>query len=449
MTGADGPWNALVVAPAVGCVSTIGWAAARPAAARLRADRGSGGTGGEGRGLAAVRSGIAPATAGCALLSLAATFAVPAASGEEARSAWSLAEAGLLLVLIAAVVRLAPRRRAGYAVPLAALAVCLWPVPSLTDGSWAEVVAVMVFWLLPVGGALAVGGYPRRAAARRRAAVDTARREQRLRLSRDLHDFVAHDISGIVVQAQAARFVAESDPGAALLALERIERAGLNALASMDRTVAMLRDRSADGTGGSADTPPPGPELLPRLVADFGTAGAGGSGASGGSGRPGAMEAVLDADEDALAALDREAGAAAYRIVVEALTNVRRHAPDATRVTVRVHRAPAGVAVSVTDDGTGGGPTRFRLPRRSRDAGGLGLPALTEHVTALGGTLTAGRAPGTAAGGPGAGWCLTAVFPADADADADADAVVVVVAEDSAPAAGSPPAGLPAPYAQP
>ncbi|MYS66635.1 hypothetical protein GTW66_22215 [Streptomyces sp. SID5473] len=165
-----------------------------------------------------------------------------------------------------AVVRFAPAAGVRLAVPFVALAVSVWPLV-LIDGSFLEGVGVVAFWLLPVAVAVGAGAYPRRAADRRRQAVDEARREQRLRLSRDLHDFVAHDISGIVVQAQAARFVAEADPGQALAALERIERAGLNALASMDRTVAMLH------TAGVADGAPPGPDRLPALVADFGAAG--------------------------------------------------------------------------------------------------------------------------------------------------------------------------------
>ncbi|MGX2997573.1 sensor histidine kinase [Streptomyces sp. JNUCC 64] len=424
MSAVDAPWSVLVALPVLACAGTIGWAGARLLAARR-----AGGTWTAG----GTRTGLAPATAVCALLSVLATFALPpdtgagagtgpgagagAGSGEDTlRSAWSLAEAGLLLVLLVAVVRIAPRRQLRYAVPLVALAVAVWPVPSLTDGSPPEVVGVVVFWTLPVVAAVAVGGYPRRAAARRGAAVEAARREQRSRLSRDLHDFVAHDISGIVVQAQAARFVAESDPGQALLALERIERAGLNALASMDRTVAMLH-----GDGPGADALPPGPDRLPQLVADFGAAGG-----PGGSGTP---DAVLEADPAAVAALTRETGAAAYRVVVEALTNVRRHAPDATRVVVRVHRVTAGVGVFVTDDGAGGGggrPARFRLPGRARGTGGLGLPALTEHVTALGGTLTAGPARDAAPG-----WCLSAVFP-DPPGAAPAPPV-------------SPPAGVPHP----
>ncbi|WP_242705129.1 histidine kinase [Streptomyces griseocarneus] len=108
------------------------------------------------------------------------------------------------------------------------------------------------FWWLPVCGAAVVGGYPRLMEYRRDRLVAGTRRSQQLELARDLHDFVAHDVSGIVAQAQAARFVAAADPGQAVPALERIEKAGLNALASMDRMVRMLHDTDgADGTGGA------------------------------------------------------------------------------------------------------------------------------------------------------------------------------------------------------
>ena len=60
--------------------------------------------------------------------------------------------------------------------------------------------------------------------------MDRRRLAQRLQVARDLHDFVAHDISGIVTQAQAARFVAAGRPEAAGVALARIEAAGLAAL---------------------------------------------------------------------------------------------------------------------------------------------------------------------------------------------------------------------------
>lgn len=372
------PWSAVVALPAVAGAAVVVWALLR-----VRTDRD-------------VRTRLAVPTAVCALASLASTVAsvaVGAGSAEEARGYWGLAEAGVLLLLTVAVVRWSPPWERRYAVALAGLAVAVWPA-ALVAGTFLERAGVAAFWLLPVAGAVATGTYPRLAARRRADEVARARRAQQLQLSRDLHDFVAHDVSGIVVQAQAALFVAASDPAQAVPALERIERAGLNALAAMDRTVAMLGDGDGDGDGDAvARAALPGLDALPALVAEFG--------ATGG------VDARLEVSPAAVDALPRETGAVAYRVVVEALTNVRRHAPGARRVDVRVERlvrvdrTADAVEVSVTNDPGAG--RRLSL-RRARGSGGLGIPALTEHAAAVGGTLVAGPAAD-------GGWRLAATFP--------------------------------------
>ncbi|MGY5074698.1 sensor histidine kinase [Streptomyces griseus] len=354
--------------PSLVAAGTLGWAVAcRRSVARRRFGR------------------LARPTAVCAVLSLTTSFALP-----QAGSGWKLVEAALLLLLVAVVTRWSPLRELATALPAAALAVTLWPLPLVTGESFLESIGIGAFWLLPVVGAVAVGAYPRRQELRRRRAVAEARSAQRLQLSRDLHDFVAHDISGIVVQAQAARFVAATDPSHAVLALERIEKAGLSALAAMDRTVRMLH-----GPEAAATEPLPDLSRLPFLVDDFTAAGA--------------TEAYLDLPPTVTEALSREAGSAAYRIVVEALTNIRRHAPGASRATVVFTPTATTVEIEVTND-RGAGEASAR--RGSR--GGLGIPALTEHAQALGGTLSAGPH------GDG-GWRLTAVLPADVPAVLPAD----------------------------
>ncbi|MEV7910331.1 sensor histidine kinase [Streptomyces griseus] len=344
--------------PSLVAAGTLGWAVAcRRTAARQRIGR------------------LARPTAVSAVLSLITSFALP-----QAGSGWKLVEVALLLLLVAVVARWSPLRELASALPVVALAVTLWPLPLVTGESFLESIGIGAFWLLPVVGAVAAGAYPRRQELRRRRAVAEARSAQRLQLSRDLHDFVAHDISGIVVQAQAARFVAATDPSHAVLALERIEKAGLSALAAMDRTVRMLH-----GSEAPATEPLPDVSQLPLLVENFTAAGA--------------TEASLDLPRPVAERLSREAGSAAYRIVVEALTNIRRHAPGASRATVVFTPTATTVEIRVTNDrGTGGASAR----RVSR--GGLGLPALTEHARALGGTLSAGPH------GDG-GWRLTAVLP--------------------------------------
>ncbi|MGW4233220.1 sensor histidine kinase [Streptomyces sp. NPDC004980] len=356
----------LGVLPSLAAAGALVWAVARPCTAvRQRLGR-----------LAR------PATV-CAVLSLITSFALP---GAGFGSGWKLAETAVLLLLLAVVTRWSPLRELKSAIPLTILAVTLWPLPLVAGESFLESIGIAAFWLLPVAGAVAVGAYPRGQELRRRNAVAEARSAQRLQLSRDLHDFVAHDISGIVVQAQAARFAA-TDLSQAMLALERIEKAGLSALTAMDRTVQMLHGPEASATG-----PLPDVSQLQSLIDDFTAAGA--------------TEAHLDLPAPVTEALSREAGSAAYRIVVEALTNIRRHAPDASRATIAFTPKASGVEIRVTNDrGTDARGTRRAPARRRISRGGLGLPALTEHAQALGGTLSAGPH------GDG-GWELIAVLPA-------------------------------------
>ncbi|MCX4692132.1 sensor histidine kinase [Streptomyces sp. NBC_01408] len=312
----------------------------------------------------------APALAVAGLLSL-------IGSAVRVPSTWTLAGMAVLLPLLALVARWSPVRSGSLAGALGMAAVALWPVPLVwADGSWLEVGGAAAFWSLPAFGAVAAGGYLRRQAGRVRQAVREARRDQQLELARDLHDFVAHDVSAIVVQAQAARFVAAQDPGQAVRALERIEAAGLSALEAMDRTVHALQEAA-----GTATAPVPGLAQLPELVERF----------EGG---------VLEADPEAVRELSREAGSTAYRVAVEALTNVRRHAPGAAVVRVAVRRAAAGIEVSVANSAASGAVGL--LPRRRRS--GTGLAGLRGRVEAAGGTLRAGT-------GADGGWRVSAVFP--------------------------------------
>ncbi|TDC27300.1 two-component sensor histidine kinase [Streptomyces sp. 8K308] len=343
----------------------------------------------------AVRARLGWLLAAASTLSLTATLAQPRPVGEAA-AGWKLAEVGALLALLAATARWAPAREAVLAALPAGAACALWPAV-LLDGpvSWLERVGAAATWLLPVCVAVGLGAYPRRLARRTRRVVAAARRRQQLQLARDLHDFVAHDVSAIVAQAQAARFVADTDPGQALPALERIESAGLHALETMDRTVQALRE--ADGARPTTSSPH---DLghLPDLVRRFQLA----------DGTP----VRLAADPEASGALGREAQAVGYRVVSEALTNVRRHATAAAAVTVAVRWGARGrVEVEVVDEVTGDHPGRGCIPGTRRH-GGHGLVGLRESVTVAGGELTAG--PHAGAGRHG--WRVVASFPALRDA---------------------------------
>ncbi|MGC4880665.1 sensor histidine kinase [Micromonospora sp. DT43] len=284
-----------------------------------------------------------------------------------------------LAVLLAVAVRWGPHRHIAPAVVLAgvAMALVLW---SITDGmATAERIGAAVVWTTPALVAVVAGGYPRLMLHRRALAVEQAERAQRLQMARDLHDFVAHDISGIVAQAQAARYVAASQPEAAGPALERIEAAGLAALATMDRVVGMLH-----ATDAGTVRPLPTLDDLPGLVDRFGTAGH--------------LDARLVQDL-ATGEVSRDNAAVTYRIVVEALTNVRRHAPTSTRVDVSVTGDATGITVRVHNDTALPPP-----PKRRNGHGGTGLAGLREQVAAGGGTLSAGPSE--------RGWEVVAVIPA-------------------------------------
>ncbi|MGW3232518.1 sensor histidine kinase [Kitasatospora sp. NPDC001095] len=297
-----------------------------------------------------------------------------------------------LLGLLFRAVRRLPDRSVWAVSGLLGLAAVLLPLRfalRTPQGGAAGPVVGVLLSLLPLLGVAAAALYLRVLDARRERAVARARREQRLEVARGLHDFVAHEITGIVLEAQAGRLPGQ-EPEETTELLRRLEEAGLRALDSMDEMVGALRE--PDGRGGEpgqaarssvATTRRLGLADLPELVARFGATGA-----------TGALRATAELAPGTAGRLSAEAEATAYAVVLEALTNIRRHAPQATEVTVRVALGEDGaVELTVTDDG---GPARKPLLRRRPGAGGTGLAGLTARAAAHGGTLTAG--PGTPAG---------------------------------------------------
>ncbi|MGW1997911.1 sensor histidine kinase [Embleya sp. NPDC001921] len=326
---------------------------------------------------------------------------------------WGLARVAVLLVLVGACARWEPRRSAGGAIGAMGAAVALWSLPLAEwRGGPLEAFGAAVFWGLPVVVAVVLGGYPRLVERRRVAAVVSARREQQLDIARDLHDYVAHDVSGIVAQAQAARFVGASDPAQALVALERIERAGLAALASMDRMVTTLHVGDSDRAASRVALP--GIDRLPELIADFTTSAGTRAVLTIAPELTTAADVATTADPNSdapVTVVSRETSATVHRVVVEALTNVRRHAPNAVGVDVAVTASsrfgrPA-VAVLVVDDNdaTGPGAAGAHNLARRRTGGGHGLAGLRERVREAGGELHAGPLEH--------GWRVHAILPAD------------------------------------
>ena len=213
--------------------------------------------------------------------------------------------------------------------------------------------------LLTVAFGLAPGLYLRWRGTERRAHEERARQTERLAIARDLHDVVAHEVTGIVVQAQALRHVAERDPSAVREALPRIEEAGTRALESMRGLVSGLREQ------GSAPLAPLAAEGLRELAAPA---------------APGHPGVVVELSGPA-AELPADVGTAVLRVAQESVTNALRHARGAGRVQVRVTVGEGAVELEVADDGH---------DTRRRGGGGHGLVGMAERVRLLGGELSAG-----------------------------------------------------------
>jgi signal transduction histidine kinase len=249
-------------------------------------------------------------------------------------------------------------------------------------GGWEPVYVIFgLVQALAGTGAIGLGVYLRTIEGSRQRAVDAVRAEQRTEFARDLHDFIAHHVTGIVVQAQGARFIAEQDPQRVLLALEQIEQAGAETMASMRRMVGVLRDPESKPDAPLA--PIAGVPELGLLTEQFTAAGG--------------PLARLHVDGDP-GGLPVEVSTSAYRVVMEALTNIRQHAGAARVADVWVRRTPEWLLVRVANDGQ---PPKAATPR---ERPGYGLVGLTERVRAVGGRITAG--PGIEGG-----WVVDAAFP--------------------------------------
>ncbi len=201
--------------------------------------------------------------------------------------------------------------------------------------------------------------------------------EERSRIARELHDVVSHAISVTVLQARGARRVLDSDPAAARGALDAIEETNAAALGDMRRLLAVLRDTEPEGLDlrapseawpGEERTPQPSIANLDALLAHV-----------RGSGVP--VEVAVDGEP---ADLPPGVDLSAYRIVQEALTNVLKHAAEAS-ATVRLTYAPDALTVAVTDDGIPG-------PLEERGVG-HGLIGIRERVSVVGGDVEVGPGP--------------------------------------------------------
>lgn len=245
-----------------------------------------------------------------------------------------------------------------------------------------QLVAVVAAWLAG-DTTRAIREYRRqlRLLERRRAAEEfrLVRAEERVRLSREVHDVVSHSLSAIAVQAGVARLVLAQQPAEAAAALAAIETASRSALDELRNLLRQLRDPVA-----AEEAATPALADLPALVDKLRRAGLDVTWHS--TGQPRSYRAAVEFS--------------AYRITQEALTNVTKHASGA-RARVEIGYGADALTVTVSDDG---GQHPRSPAARGAPGGGMGIPGMRERAELLGGTLHA-------APEGGGGFTVTAWLP--------------------------------------
>ncbi|WP_236790403.1 sensor histidine kinase [Amycolatopsis sp. GM8] len=293
--------------------------------------------------------------------------------------------AGAMLVVL--LVRSAAPRQAWPVIALMSAAVAIATAantaahPSVSYNLQSLAIAAV----LVLGSAVAVGLYFRARDSERKqvveAAVTEAQTSERMALARELHDVVAHHVTGIVVQAQAAKMLGDKDSTLSMDAFDRIEEAGTEALAAMRRLVRSMRSTTDPTEQATTDLDAD----LRRLTE------------SGHHGVPTELELRLNG------AIPQEVARSALRLAQESLTNVGKHAAGATRVAVLAEVLGGELHIRVSDDGFA------QDPRPAGGSGGYGLVGMRERVELLHGRLTAGPAAG--------GWVVEAWLPLEGETE--------------------------------
>ncbi|MFF4597262.1 sensor histidine kinase [Amycolatopsis sp. NPDC001319] len=348
----SGPW-------AVGCVTAaaagaaVAWSRVRPTRAVVI---------GFAAYVADLASGVAPAPV---FLPLIVTFAAAVVLGSRP-VAYAVLFAGYVLAVF---------------VPVPG-----WDPPSVASGGG------LAAWFLVLAAAAELVRVRRQARRAREAELAGAARtrqeqelrragDERLRIARDLHDVLAHQLALITVQANAGLTLLPRDPRAVEQALTAIKDAGNSALGELRAALDALR---SPGAGAAPHRPSPRlsqPGDLAELL-------------------EGARAAGLRVTADTagpLPVLPTPVDQAAYRIAQEAVTNAIRHAGAGSTLGLRVACTEGRLELTVTDDGRG-------RPGSRTAGGGNGLPGMRDRATAFGGLLTTGPVPG-------GGYRVAAVLP--------------------------------------
>jgi signal transduction histidine kinase len=278
--------------------------------------------------------------------------------------------AGLFVAVTIAAMRLPPRPSAG----IAALAMITFTAAALHAHRAAPLIVanelgIAAFYLVARLARSATEAHEEtrrlllELEATRQAEAEAAMLRERSRLARDMHDVLAHSLSGLMLQLEGARMLAAQPDANGQLppALDRAHHLARAGLEEARRAIAALRDEDL-----------PGPNRLEQLTADF------------------------QHDSNILTSLtisgkqrpiDSESALTIYRVAQEALTNIRKHA-NPQRVELHLRYDPDGIRLAIDD--------RTDRPSPSEDpsrlgGGGYGLTGMRERAALLGGTLEAGR----------------------------------------------------------
>ena len=191
---------------------------------------------------------------------------------------------------------------------------------------------------------------------------------ERTRIARELHDIVAHSVSVMVIQAAAARRNLAASPDVATAALDNIEATGREAMNELRGILGVLRADSRSVESADRRAPPPSMAELATLIESAGDL---------------PITHSISGDLDDLSAAVTLTG---YRMLQEALTNVRRHAGPVTDVRLTIEHANGYLSIVVADDGRGAA---------ADDLGpGYGIAGMHERALAVAGSVSAGPQPG-------------------------------------------------------
>ena len=308
-------------------------------------------------------------------------------------SAWSASALAMILTS-----RLIPPHSLGSAsyVPAGVLVygLCLYAVtvrcePWVVIGAGVITAAGAVFIDLPTSAAAIIftvilllagvivrsrrSGREQLAVAERRHEGERALLEERQRIARELHDVVAHHMSVIAIQAEAAPYKATDPPKELVESFAEIRASALSGLNELRRILGVLRSDTPD------TAPQPGLDDLAGLLESARNGGVTVTTAVSGTPRP----------------IPQGVDLSAYRIVQEALSNAMRHAPGAA-VQVHLHYGEAALVIEVRNDSCAPGiQALWEQPGEPghSDGGGHGIIGMRERAAMLGGHLEARPAP--------------------------------------------------------